>query len=406
MRLLISVLFTVLVLSPSNSAYSQDRLYPGIGSSSNTYHNTLKSIFSDAYTQDVKVRVLVTTKYGYEKVTGIRLIEDRYTIFHINLKSSVWSDSWVEVPCRDSEGNHLSTDSNRTCKQQDFSKVDTEISSISEVQIEPELAILLINIWQEMIKGSRYRVNNVFSTGGTTYRYSTFIHGMGTVYAYINSPIEETQTGKFTAIVDLMTSVTTPEINSERKAIIRDLWDTSNQFMAQLLDYGNERSVRKQNNRLLRGCEEQYRTIVENTYCWQSFLTNETVPYLFVANNQDGKYRLELIDITDKNDIKKVHIIPVLQFYSQFQRNEIISGWNYYVIQPWNITDIYSLGFHTSIKVFGYRDFELTSSSVGTEENSVVILFDGMSNIRNERMMHLDIEGSGEWFDVRELFGR
>lgn len=383
---------------------AQNHLIPGYWGTSDNYESALKTVFSEAYVPEVRLRVQIQSKYGTENITGVRTDSTGYHLFHILPEKSVWYSSWVDIPCRDSDGNELPERPGKTCSSLDFSSVDTIRVSNFQTAIDSSLAQKLISLWEETLIQSSYReASNAISTGGVTYQYSAFKFGLGNIQGYSRNPEDSTFTGKFTALSRLMRSTAMSEINVVSDSLINQINVKADLLMKELLNYGDTPPSRTQLNRILRGCDAKFRDMVENDYCWQAYLTDNEVPNLIIANKNTEEYIFEMVDLADISDIKKIQIIPVISIHHPSKRGEKFAGWQNYLLEPWDIVDLMTHTQSVDWQVFGYRNFTLENDKIHYNSDSVIIRFDGLFSNRDKRE-HLMVVGDHEWFSITSLF--
>jgi len=399
---IICIVFISLITTSTSSA--QNNLIPGYWGSSDNYELALKTVFSEAYDRSVRVRVQIQSKYGIENITGIRADTTGYYVFHIIPEESVWYNSWVEVPCKDSEGNKLPENTGRTCKSLDFSSVDTIRVNNFQTAIDSSLAQKLISLWEEMLVQSSYKQKtNIISTGGTTYQYSAFKFGLGNIQGYSRNPEKDTYTGVFSSISSLMRDAARVESEQTTDSLLSIIDSKSDNLMQELLSYGDKAPTRAENIRTLRGCTDEYRNIVDSNYCWQAYLTDDENPNLIIANNINGEYVFEFIDLSDPDEMSKIHVLPVISIHSPYKRGENFTGWQNYLLEPWDIVDLMTNTRNNELQVFGYKEFTLENENIYYRPNSVIIQFDGLLSNRDRRV-RLDINGNHEWFRIMSLF--
>jgi len=391
-------------LFTANTAIAQMNLTPGSDTSSGNYDLALKTVFKEAYDQHVRARVQIRTKYGVENMTGIRSDSTGFTLFHLLPDHGVSGSGWIEVPCRDSEGNLLPQNSSRTCIRTDYSSADTIKVNRFETKIDSSLAGLLTNLWGEMLIRSRYEPISYISTGGITFEYSSSGFGLGNIYGHSRNPNEGTFTGDFAEISLLMREAAKSETKAETDSLVNLIKYNADKLMADLLNRGDHVPERKNSNTTLRGCDPKYREMMNSNYCWQAFLTDEEHPYLIIANQTDRGYRFELAELSDPSEIKRVHIIPMISLQSPFiNRDNTFAGWQMYLLEPWDIVDLRTSTLNQYLRVFGFREFTLENDNIHYNENSVIISFDGLLSHRDFRI-RLDVDGENAWFPIKSLF--
>ncbi|PWN06638.1 hypothetical protein DDZ15_08980 [Rhodohalobacter mucosus] len=343
-------------------------------------------------------------KYGIENMTGIRADTTGYELFHIRPEESIWYGSWVEDQCKDSEGNDLPENSGRTCRTQDFSSVDTIRTKSYQTAIDSTLAQKLISLWEEMLVRSSYKqVSNTMSTGGVTLQYSAFKFGYGQMIGYSRNPDQYTYTGELANISFLMLQAARTESAIDTDSLINQIDYRADSLLGELLDYGNKAPERARNNTVLKGCVDEYRNMTNSIYCWQGYLNNDEKPYLIVANKRDEEFVFEILEISDSAVTNRVHILPVISINSPYKWDDKFSGWQNYLLEPWDIFDLMTNTKNNELQVFGYREFSLENENIFYQPNSVIIRFDGLLSGRDKRE-RLDINGDHEWFKITSLF--
>lgn len=389
------ILLVCAALCSANPAASQDRLVPSGRSSGDAYEHALRTVFKEAYDHKVRVRVLIQGSYMPETVTGIQADSIGYQLFHLHPEKSIWSETWVDVPCSNPSLN-------ATCSKQDFSNVDSIRVSRTQVSIDSTTARKLIRLWQEMIIRSTYDQSISISTGGVSYTYSAFKFGIGFMHGHGQNPEEGTLSGDLALISEWMRIASRVESQVTADSLIHQIDGMADRLLAALLDHGKLAPAMGGSNRGLRGCESRYRNKVENEFCWQTFLTDDEIPNLIIAKKQDGGYRYELVDLTDPQNLKAIHILPVMTLYSSFMSGDA-PGWQEYPLEPWDIVDVSTMVRSNKVRLFGYRKFTLRNSDVRYGPDTVIITFDGVNSGR-ELSQRLIIQGDQEWFDAKSLF--
>jgi hypothetical protein len=395
------VIFHLLPVSPSQA---QSNLVPGNWGEFTNYDQALRTVFSEAYVPYVYLRVQTQSKYGIEIMTGVRSDSSGYTMFQLEPEDNVWSSSYVEFPCLDSNGNELPARPGSTCLRQDFSSVDTIRVSRVETPIPANLAQKLTTLWQEMLVRSSYlNQPSGMSTGGVTYTYSAFLDDPGFVSAYSRNPDEGTLTGQLEEITLLLGRVVKQENVSIKDSLIHQIDMKTDGLLAALLDNGGALPLRSGATRTLKGCTPENSNLVENEYCWQGYLTNDGSTTLLIANNVSGSYYFELVDVSDTSEPQKVHVIPSISIHGTLKMDQNFPGWQNYIMEPWDIVDLMTNTQNNVLHVFGYRDFTLKNENINYGKDSVIIHFDGLFSRRDKREV-LQIDGEHGWFSIRGLF--
>lgn len=384
---------------------AQSNLVPGTWSDFTNYYQALRTVFNEAYTPSVKLRVQTQTKYGVEIMTGIRSDSSGHALFQLVPEDKVWSSSYIDVPCTDSDGNELPAHPGTTCMRHDFSSVDTIRVSRLETPIPASLGQKLTNLWQEMLVRSSYlNHSGGMSTGGVTYTYSAYVTGPGFITAYSRNPDEGTLTGQLEEITKLMKKAVVQESVSEKDSLFHQIDLMAGGLLADLLDKGDSLPLRSGGNtRTLKGCTSELSSLVENEYCWQGYLTNDGSTTLLIANKVSGAYYFELVDVSNVSDQRRVHVIPTLSIHGTIKMDQHFPGWQNYIMEPWDIVDIMTNSQNNQLHVFGYRDFTLKNENIKYDQDSVIIQFDGLFSRRDKREV-LQIEGEHGWFSISELF--
>ena len=395
-----AVFFILLSASP---AAAQQNLTPGSFGSFDDYDRILKRVFQDAYAPRTRARVMISSKYGIENMTAIRADTSGYYLIHILPEESVWYSGWSNIPCRDSDGNELPEDSGRNCSNLDFSSIDAIPVSNYETAIDSTLAHKLFTLWEEMLVRSTYQQAPYFSTGGITFQYSTALFAAGNVQAYSRNPEENTNTGRFALISNLMRNAASSDSEAVSDSLISKLKDETARLIGDLHGYGDIPPKRENPHRTLAGCDSTNRHLVENVYCWQAYLSDDETPHLIVANKDGYKgsdeYVFELIDLSDPDEIRRIHILPVLSVHRPFVRDDRFSGWQNYLLQPYDITELPTSTRRYLTHIAGYRNFTLENEGISYGPDSVIIRFDGLFSYRDTRML-VKVEGDPDWFPV------
>lgn len=399
--LLCTVIIFLITVKPSTA---QDNLIPGYWGSTGNYELALKTVFMEAYNRETRLRVQIQSKYGTENMTGVRSDSTGYYLFYLIPENSVWNSSWVDVPCRDSDGKILPESEKRSCSQLDFSSVDTLQVNRYQTAIDSSLAQNLISLWGEMLVRSSYRQKRLtVSTGGTTYQYSAFKFGLGNIQGYSSNPKEGSYTGDLAAISRLMRNASRAESKANSDSLLSQIDIKADSLLGKLLSFGDVVPSRTHINRTLKGCDSTYRNVVENIYCWQAYLTDDEIPNLIIANKNTGDYFFELVDLSDLTDISKVQIIPVMSIHNLFNSDENPFGWNDFLLEPWDIVDLTTNTRNNEFQIFGYKEFTIENEQLKYSPDSIIIKFDGLFSNRDKRV-RLDIDGDHGWFSIRDIF--
>ena len=386
-----------------NDTLAQNHLTPGYSGSSGDYDLALKTVFKEAYSSDVKLRVQIKGD-GIESMTGIRSDSTGFHIFHLRPTERIRYSMFTDRDCINIYGNELPEVEGRNCQKRDFSSEDSLQVNRFQISIDSSLAYLLTSLWEEMLIMSKYQPQKSIMIGGTTYYdYSAFLFGYGIIYAHKREPQEGTFTGDLAAISKLMISAATAERSVISDSLINQIEIRADKLMRKLLRYGDDTPSRSELNKTIKGCESEYREIVESAYCWQAYLASDEIPTLLIANKTNGSYLFEFVDITNPVEIRKIHVLPVQSIRSLFNRHDPKIQWEYYLMEPWDIIDLITNTMNGDFQVFGYNNFTLSNENIHYTKNSFIIHFDGVVPSRDMRVK-LDIDGESGWFSVKDLF--
>ena len=76
-------------LVPEANQFTRAALPNGEGSLA-PYYDMVISLLGDAYTRDVRARVIAMPSYAPEYVVGLRERDGAFVIFHLSLETNVW----------------------------------------------------------------------------------------------------------------------------------------------------------------------------------------------------------------------------------------------------------------------------------------------------------------------------
>ena len=175
----------LLIRTDGVSAEHGDHLEPEdsqllLGYGRDDYEHVLWKYFSEAYAEDVILRVTAVPALGpREHALGIKRDGDRYSIFYVAPEKLIGHRS-----------DHASA--------RDVPK------TACETPIERFVAEDLRTIWKRMVMAVRYPDAVTVGADGTRYHFSVHVYGNVSYGGQIWSPPEHTLTGKLVALSDLM----------------------------------------------------------------------------------------------------------------------------------------------------------------------------------------------------------
>ena len=173
------------------------------------YYTMVVTALEGAFAPDVRARVIVMPSFTPEYAVGIKVNEDRYTIFHLGLDAQLWRYETLKSLEEVNPaflGDSAAEDLNDTIAElrsalpEDFRDVGIEAC---EIEIAPALGSTIMRIWNTMLLQTRYAETGNFGRDGTDYHFS-MVGGGQLLAGKVWEPPPDSKTGRLVSIAATM----------------------------------------------------------------------------------------------------------------------------------------------------------------------------------------------------------
>ncbi|MEY4879712.1 MAG: hypothetical protein RJB62_1181 [Pseudomonadota bacterium] len=193
---------------PEDSQFTRADL-PEHATSLAPYHEMVISVLRDAFTDDVRARLIGLPSFTPEYALGIRERNGVYSIFHLQSQAQLWSYENLrmleELPADYAPG-HESEIADAIAEYHselpgDYHDVQT--GARCEVTITPALGARLVELWKKMLLETHYGDTIALGPDGTDYHFSMTADGQ-LMAGKVWNPPPESKTGAMISITETM----------------------------------------------------------------------------------------------------------------------------------------------------------------------------------------------------------
>lgn len=174
------------------------------------------SALSEAYDRNVLARAIVIPSRNFEYAVGVKSGSDGYKIFHLRPKLPIMLYYELEWAEKQDVTPRVEGDRERIDLQKKLSRLrallpkdvkDLPIDKC-QVDVEPKLAKHLVQLWEAMLLGTRYRKTTMLGFDGVTYHFS-MPHHLQVLAGKTFTPPPGSNTGMLVKITETMVSMCT-----------------------------------------------------------------------------------------------------------------------------------------------------------------------------------------------------
>ena len=162
------------------------------------YYSKVVELFSKAYGPSIKIRTVVLPSFESEYVIGIREKENKYYVFKLSAKSSIW-------------GEYQKTRDKKILDKSPQNEIEVQEA---EAEISQQVYKILDECWHKMLQQIKYK--RLDGLDGTTYHFST----SDLLAGYAWSPNPNSQTGHLVKLTELLGQLAE---SKDQKAIEKQL---------------------------------------------------------------------------------------------------------------------------------------------------------------------------------------
>jgi hypothetical protein len=198
-------------LVPEDNQFTRAALPNGQGSLA-PYYEMVLTLMGQAYTPDVKVRVIVMPADAPEYAIGVREKDGAYSIFHVALKAQIWKyEALKDVKDLDLDDVRRSLGADvanmiaemKASVPEDFHDVET---LACDVPIDAALGARIVDLWHRMLLRTHFAPVRDLGPAGTDYHFS--MRGTGqSLSGKAWEPPPESEAGRFVSITRTMRDV-------------------------------------------------------------------------------------------------------------------------------------------------------------------------------------------------------
>jgi hypothetical protein len=198
-------------LVPEDNQFTRAALPNGQGSLA-PYYEMVLALMGQAYTPDVRVRVIAMPADSPEYAIGVREKDGAYSIFHLALKTNIWKyETLKDVKDLDlaDVARSLGPDiANAIAEMKASVPADfRDVETVScETPVDAALGARIVDLWHRMLLRTRFAPSRDLGPAGTDYHFS--MRGTGqSLSGKAWEPPPESEAGRFVGITRTMRDV-------------------------------------------------------------------------------------------------------------------------------------------------------------------------------------------------------